>query len=100
MKKKFGRRRIFFSVAAASRKFFRALDLAVDLGGGRRLWRHDAGSIISRKKRRVSEAKKCKCFVFFQLTNSCNFCNHCFVASIIQYNLCWRPLPVKNWRIL
>ena len=25
--------------------------IAVDLGGGRRLWRHDAGSIISRKKR-------------------------------------------------
>jgi len=24
----------------------------VDLGGGRRLWRHGAGSIISRKKRR------------------------------------------------
>jgi len=24
--------------------------IAVDLGGGRRLWRHDAGSIISRKK--------------------------------------------------
>ena len=96
----------FFSAAAASRKVFRrwrrlrALDLAVDLGGGRRLWRRDAGSIISRKKRRVSEAKKCKCFVFFQLTNSCNFYNHCFVATIIQYNLCWRPLPVKNWRIL
>ena len=26
--------------------------MAVDLGGGRRLWRHDAGSMISRKKRR------------------------------------------------
>jgi len=26
--------------------------IAVDLGGGRRLWRHDAGSMISRKKRR------------------------------------------------
>jgi len=23
--------------------------IAVDLGGGRRLWKHDAGSIISRK---------------------------------------------------
>ena len=23
--------------------------IAVDLGGGRRLWRHDAGSMISRK---------------------------------------------------
>ena len=26
--------------------------IAVDLGGGRRLWRDDAGSMISRKKRR------------------------------------------------
>ena len=26
--------------------------IAVDLGGGRRLWRHGAGSIISRKKNR------------------------------------------------